>query len=61
MDNLPKALLVPESREIPKYSFCTFRPDPAFLQRTEDEVGTINESFLKSFLVRRQGLRAMEY
>jgi hypothetical protein len=23
-DNLPKALPVPESREIPKYPFCTF-------------------------------------
>ncbi|KAJ3859416.1 hypothetical protein EV359DRAFT_68177 [Lentinula novae-zelandiae] len=44
LDNLPNNLPTPQRGEIPKYPFATFRPDVAFLQRTEDEVGAINET-----------------
>ncbi|KAJ3791690.1 hypothetical protein GGU11DRAFT_751268 [Lentinula aff. detonsa] len=43
-ENLPSTLHTPQHGERPKYAFHNFRPDPAFLQRTEDEVGAINES-----------------
>ncbi|KAJ3725292.1 ribonuclease H-like domain-containing protein [Lentinula raphanica] len=49
LDSLPKALPSPQRGELPKHPFGTFRPDAAFLERTEDEVGAINESFKAIF------------
>ncbi|KAJ3717409.1 hypothetical protein C8R42DRAFT_724312 [Lentinula raphanica] len=49
LDSLPKALPSPQRGELPKHPFGTFRPDAAFLEQTEDEVGVINESFKAIF------------
>ncbi|KAE9404501.1 hypothetical protein BT96DRAFT_989317 [Gymnopus androsaceus JB14] len=48
-NSLPAALPTPQKEEIPKYPFKTFRPDPAFLQRTGSEVGAINETMKNIF------------
>ncbi|KAK0477282.1 ribonuclease H-like domain-containing protein [Armillaria novae-zelandiae] len=47
--NLPTDLHAPKKGEFTRYPFATFRIDQAILERTENEVGAINESFKAIF------------
>ncbi len=49
LSGLPSKLDAPKKGEFTRYPFATFRPDQAYLERTEDEVGAINESFKSIF------------
>lgn len=48
LTHLPRDLPNPSAKAT-KYPFLSFQPDPGFLERTESEVGAINESYKTIF------------